>query len=140
MKQQCGSVLLVSLLMMVVLTLLAVTAINTSNVNLRIVGNMQAQQEVEAIVLRAIEEVVSDISYFNVPATTPTLVVNGRDVTLAERVCLRATPATGYSAVWGLAPQNTVWEIEAASTDAVTGAQATIHQGVQILLTAGGCP
>lgn len=45
--------------MLVVLTLFAVTAINLSNTNLRIAGNMQARTEAEAAAQQAIEQVIS---------------------------------------------------------------------------------
>ena len=42
-SRQRGATLLVTLIMLVVLTLFAVTAFNLSSVNLKIVGNFQAQ-------------------------------------------------------------------------------------------------
>ena len=50
-----GAVLVISLLMLIVLTLLAVSAINTGTINLRVAGNMQAQTRVELATRQAIE-------------------------------------------------------------------------------------
>lgn len=59
-RRQQGATLFVALIMLVVLTLFAVTAINLSNTNLRIAGNMQAIAEAEAAAQQAIEQVVSN--------------------------------------------------------------------------------
>ena len=138
-RRQQGAVLIVSLLMLVVLTLLAVSAINTSTVNLRIVDNMRAQQEVESTTQRAIEQVLSDVDNFSSPAAQ-TLTIDGHNVAISQPQCVRFRPATGYSAKWGLAPEDTTWEVDASLTDASTGAQANIRQGIEIRMTAGNCP
>lgn len=57
--RQNGSTLIVALVMLVVLTLLVVSGMRSSNTNLRIVGNMQVQEEAAAAGQQAIEEVVS---------------------------------------------------------------------------------
>lgn len=58
-RRQQGATLFIALIMLVVLTLFAVTAINLSNTNLRIAGNMQARAEAEAAAQQAIEQVLS---------------------------------------------------------------------------------
>lgn len=57
--KQRGATLLVALVMLVVLTLLVVSAIRSSNTNLRIAGNMQMQGEAAAAGQQAIEQVIS---------------------------------------------------------------------------------
>lgn len=144
-KKQTGTTLVVSLLMLIVLTLLAVTAINTTIMDLRIARNMQAKQETEAAAQEAIEQVISSIANFNTP-TDQTITVNGLTVAVAAPQCLGERPALGYSATWGLAPQDTHWEVAASASDnnltpaARTGARTTIHQGIEIRLPAGSCP
>lgn len=59
-KQQ-GATLLVGMIMMVVLTLLVVFGIRSSNTNLRIVGNMQTQAEASAATQQVIEQVIEQI-------------------------------------------------------------------------------
>lgn len=125
--------------MLIVLTLLAVTAINTTSIDLRIARNMQVQQEAEAAAQEAIEQVISNIASFNTP-TPQTITVNDLAVAVAAPQCLGERPASGYSAVWGLAPQDTYWEVAASDNDPTTGARATIHQGIEIRLPAGSCP
>lgn len=138
-SQQRGATLLTSLMILVVLTLLAISAINTSTVNLRIVQNMQAQQQAESAAQGAIERAMSTPNTFNVPAAA-TATVNNLPVVLAQPVCMRAAPADGYSALWGLAPEDTEWEIVAAVDDSATGARVTIHQGAAVRLASGSCP
>lgn len=57
--RQRGATLLVGLVMLVVLTLLVLSAIRSSNVNMRIVGNMQMQEETSSAAIQATEQVIS---------------------------------------------------------------------------------
>lgn len=57
--RQSGATLVVSLVMLVVLTLLVVSAIRSSSTNLRIAGNMQIKTEASAAAQQAIEQVIS---------------------------------------------------------------------------------
>ena len=73
--RQRGTTLLVSLIMLVVLTLFAISAIRTGNVGFRIVGNQQTQKLMEAAAQQAMEQVVSNLGNFDVttaidPSTT----------------------------------------------------------------------
>lgn len=58
-KKKRGETLIVVLVMLVVLTLLVVSAIRAGNTNMRIVGNMQVQEEVSAVAQQATEQVMS---------------------------------------------------------------------------------
>lgn len=66
---QQGATLITSLVMLVVLTLLVISAINSSRSNLRIAGNMQMQEEVIAAAQQATEQVLS--SNFTAPLALP---------------------------------------------------------------------
>ncbi|MDQ3197317.1 MAG: hypothetical protein M3Q32_13390, partial [Pseudomonadota bacterium] len=70
--RQQGSTLLVSLIMLIILTLFVVTAINVSNVNLKIVGNVQSKKTLEANAQQAIEQVLSSSAAFNLAPTAQT--------------------------------------------------------------------
>jgi Tfp pilus assembly protein PilV len=59
---QAGMTLVISLIMLVVLTLLVVSAIRFGNINLRIGGNAQTQAEAAAAAQVAIEQVVEAAS------------------------------------------------------------------------------
>lgn len=57
--RQRGATLIVALIMLVVLTLLSISAIRSSNTNLRIAGNMQMVGEATAAARQGIEQVIS---------------------------------------------------------------------------------
>ncbi len=135
-SEQSGAALLVSLMMLVILTLLGISAVNMSTINFRITGNRQASLENVTRTQNAIETVLSDVNYFLTPANTPTI----NSVAIAERRCYRRQTAPGYSLTWGLAPIDTNWDIVGRYTDPITGATTTIHQGVEIRMTNGNCP
>ena len=60
-------------------------------------------------------------------------------VTVSRPQCLYYQPATGYSALSVVAPQDTYWDLQANATDSKTGASAEVHQGIQMRLPAGNC-
>lgn len=65
---QGGATLLVSLIMLVMLTLFAISAMNSSTTNLKVVGNMQAQAEAAAAAQGAIETAISTPIFTSSPA------------------------------------------------------------------------
>lgn len=64
---QKGFTLITTLIMLLVLTLLVVSAIYVSTINSRIAGNMQAQIEATAAAQMAIEQVISS-NFWTIPA------------------------------------------------------------------------
>ncbi len=68
-RQQRGISLVLGLIMLILLTLLAISAFQASNVNLRIAGNMQVRQETLAAAQTAIETVLSTPAFID--TTTP---------------------------------------------------------------------
>lgn len=137
--KQKGATLIVSLIMLVVLTLFAVSAINLSSVNLRIVGNMQAQKMMELVAQDGIERVISSASYFSLAPTTQSYNISGYTVDVSAPVCIHSVPATGYSATSGISPEDNDWELVASVSDPLTGAALNLHQGVRIRMLAGNC-
>jgi type IV pilus assembly PilX-like protein len=67
---QRGISLVLGMIMLVLMTLLAITAFQASNVNLRIAGNMQVRQETLAAAQTATEQVLSSPAFID-PATPP---------------------------------------------------------------------
>jgi hypothetical protein len=139
-RRQRGVTLLIVLVMLVVLTLFGIAGINVSTSSLTVVGNMQSRKSNEAVAFQAVETVMSSITYFSDPAkalvfTPPT----GVTVNLANRSCLFAAPATGYSAVQPIVPEDTNWEIRLTVTDSVSGASTGLTQGAKIRMLAGYC-
>lgn len=62
-NRQRGATLIVGLVMLVVLTLLVISAIRSSNTNLRIAGNMQMQEEASTAAQQAVEQVISSSNF-----------------------------------------------------------------------------
>jgi len=161
-RRQRGMTLLIALVMLVVLTLFAITAIRTGNIGLKIVGNQQAQKLMEAAALQAIEQVVSNLGNFDA--------VNLSTAAIAQRICVNA--ATGFAIVrippltcqsgtqvdvapvrciaskrslydsltQAMSTFDNTWEVVATVTDTNTGAKATFHQGVKMRMLANSCP
>lgn len=86
-NHQSGLTLVVSLIMLIVLTLLVVSAIRFGNINLKITGNAQTQAEAAAAAQVAIEQVVqyaiggTNLSAMN--ATTTTVSTGGKSYAVA---------------------------------------------------------
>lgn len=140
---QNGAVLVITLLMLVLLTLFALNAIRISSVGLRIVGNQQMQRQMQAVAQDAIDQVMSYANSFGPTAAAKTLAVDGYSVAVAAPTCLYSQPASGFSASLSssnITPEDDTFEIDATVTDASSGAQAQVHQGVRMRALAGTCP
>jgi Tfp pilus assembly protein PilV len=165
-RSQSGMVLIVTLAMLVVITLFVISMIRLGNTNAVIVGNMQAQKGVESEAQQAIEMALNKFSFFddtiqetNTWASSGTAYISygtlwtnyrptaataqpatqSDDVKVYRPQCLFFEPATGYSALSGIAPQDTYWDLGVTASDSKTGASTEIHQGVQMRLPAGNC-
>ena len=138
---QRGSVLFISLILLVAMTMIAVASARVSTTQLGVVGNVQSAQRVQSAAQLGIEEVVGRIDAFSDP-TQNILVGNlpaGINVAVSDRRCLNTTPAAGFSAVMQLVPEDTLWAVDVQATDSFTGAAATISQGVRVRMLAGSC-
>lgn len=92
--KQSGATLVVSLIMLVVLTLLVVSAMRSSNTSLRVVGNMQLKTEAAAAAQQAIEQVIST-DFVTEPIAQDITVNVGADtytVAAAKPKCLSTRP------------------------------------------------
>ncbi|HEU4851348.1 MAG TPA: hypothetical protein VFT37_04250 [Telluria sp.] len=98
-----GVTLIVALIMLVLITLLALTSFNIGKSNLQVVTNMQSKAEGEAAARQVIEETISSTRFFNTPANalgepcgenanTRCMDVNG-DGTSDVKVALTPAPA-----------------------------------------------
>jgi hypothetical protein len=140
--RQRGTTLLIALIFLVILTLFAVSGMNTGIINLRTANNSQLMLEAEFAAQQQIETLINSVTNFMTVAagTTTNVDVNGDGVTDYVVVtqppkCLSTVPAPGYSYEFaGSAPKDTVWEIVAVSSDSVFGATSTLRQGVKIRL------
>jgi len=158
MRRQSGTTLLVVLIMLVVLTLLAISGMRMGTSSLQIVGNMQARRFVDNVASQAMEDVMNSIVPFNAP-TGPvslrtggaTLAANantwtslttpsGMDVRISTRICLFSAPASGYSAVSTIAPEDNLWQFTVDVRDTFTKASTSMVQGAKIRQLFGACP
>lgn len=140
-RRQKGAVLFISLIFLVIMTLYAVSSINMSTVNLKIVGNMQAIKAMDADAQDAIEQTLSKINNFSLTPAATTVTGTIATVNVAAPQCIESRVATGYSAVAkDIIPEDNTWEVTATVSDNITGASSTIHQGVEIRMLAGNCP
>ena len=158
MRNQRGLTLFVAMIILVMITLLVVSAVRVSNTNLKIVGAMQGRQEAIASGQAAIEQVLSSKFFTENPsivAATPLDVDMNSDtvpdftVAMALPKCVRTAPVVmgsppteiqlkcaGSSRYPGASlPSwcaNTIWELEASTTDRLTAAKTTVRQGVSM--------
>lgn len=146
-EQQRGISLVMALIMLVVLTLTAISSTSSVNSSLRVAGNMQTQDEVLTAAQMAIDDQLSSLANFTTAVHRTINVdinrdqINDYSVSLAAPVCI--STALGQQDSYQLSsssPNKTYWEVRADVTDARTGATATVYQGVRItLLPSMGC-
>jgi hypothetical protein len=145
-----GTALVVSLIMLVLVTLLVMTALNLASSTFRSVSNTQFRDEAIAAANVAIQQVLS--SPFTVePAAEQVAVDLDRDnaddyvVDIAQPVCISADvasvadpsslqldPSLTAASTW-----NTVWDIPATVAPENNAGEASVrvHAGVRVLLT-----
>jgi Tfp pilus assembly protein PilX len=149
-RKDRGAALIVGLIMLVLITLMLITALNLGTANFRSVSNMQYREEAIAAANQAIEQVISS-NFTAVPAAETIFIdidddaTNDYQVAIALPVCVSATqasnpppssialgPTMSLDSTW-----NTVWEVDATVTSAENagGAAARVHAGVRVLLT-----
>lgn len=66
-RREAGITLVMALIMLVLLTLLALTSFNLGNSNLQIVGNMQQREQTIAAANEVLEETISNTKFFQTP-------------------------------------------------------------------------
>ena len=139
-KKQRGMTLVIALAMLVVITILGISAIRMSSSSLQIVGNMQWRKAAENLAMTAIEQTMNSSAPFYSPTAAIAFTAPaGYTVTIGNRTCLRSTPATGYSALSAVAPEENYWEFTVAVNDTITGANTSMTQGVKVRQLSGSC-
>lgn len=133
------------MIMLLLLSLLGISAVQMLGVNLHIVSNMASQKAVEGASQQGLERMISNLANFITPPAgiTTMNIQNGADEKFAVSIqgpkCIAETPAPGYSLTYGLAPKRMQWELQANTKDPTLGGAAEVHQGVTILMPAGSC-
>jgi Tfp pilus assembly protein PilX len=147
-RAQRGATLIVGLIMLVLLTLVVTSAFMLSTGNLKAVTNMQFRNEAMAAANKAIEQVLGS-NFTKAPTAEEIIVDVDNDpntpnylVQIATPTCIRASvalaPVSSSLKLISMSTEshwNTVWDIDAAVTDEVSGASIRIRQGVRVLLT-----
>lgn len=134
--RQRGNVLIVSLLMLLVLTGLAVSAVSMTSLNLRMVGNMQDQFRAEGAVQLAVDGLVSSVQPFESPVDR-TEEHDVYQVSLQTK-CIASEPAEGWQENYSLNTPtgiryDTHWRVDAEIVEgAINGELAAIQQGVRV--------
>ncbi len=149
-QSQRGAALVVGLIMLVLVTVMLISALVMSTSGFRSVSNMQFREEAIAAANRAIDQVIS--SPFMLTPTAETISVdidNDGDedysVDIDEPVCISATQAFGADpsslqvspALTVASTWNTVWDIRATvnADENAGGAAIVVRAGVRALLS-----
>lgn len=147
---QRGAVLVVGMIMLVLISLMVITALNVGTTNFRAMSNMQFRSEAIAAANKAIEQVIS--SPFTVAPTAESINVDIDNddtvdyvVHIAEPECIYAAQAFGSDpsslslpvAMSSASTWNTVWDLDASvdGGENAGGATVRVREGVRVLLT-----
>jgi len=132
-----GATLVITLVMLVLLTMFAVSAITLSASTSKVVGNMQAKKTTDAIAQRVVDQVISEGLFGDKRAVpvTPSWTPAGMTIQVTERHCKAFTPQL-------LDPQlgTSTWEFDVCIRDSFTGAKSYIRQGIAVKTLSAGTP
>lgn len=134
-RRQYGSALIVSLLMLMLLTIMAVSAVNMTTLGLKITSNMQDMQLAESAVQTVIDDGLSESPPNWIrDAETRQVARNGYTVLVDSPVCLGAITAPGYEERYmeEINRFDNAWRIDArvSSSQTTRGESVEISQGV----------
>ena len=149
-RGQSGAVLVISMIMLVVVTLMIITALNLGTTSFRATSNMQFRSEAIAAANKAIEQVIS--SPFTVAPAAESIEVDMENdavmdyvVHIAQPVCIYASQAFSSDpsslalpvSMSAASTWNTVWDLDASVTadENAGGAAVRVRTGVRVLLT-----
>lgn len=148
-KNQSGISLVMALIMLVVLTLTAISSTSSVNSSIRIAGNMMNQDEVLTATQMAIDKQLGTLASFTTAVDSELWVDINRDGTMDYKVklyapvCYQKSPAQQDESTFtesGSTPSKTYWDVKAEVTDDSSGASTTVQQGVWVILYPGmGC-
>ena len=163
MRRQKGATLLIGLIMLVLLTLMAVTSFRLGRSNLQIVGNMQFRNETLRAAEEAVEAAISKPTSVSMASTasvdvnadgtpdvavtiTPTLTQahvlknSALDLTNSGQLGCTVGQAQAFGVV-GAATGNslcarTLYDLKVEAKEATTNTRVELHQGVSIQVPA----
>ena len=97
---QQGATLLISMIFLVIITLMVVSAVKVSTLNTKMVGNMQSQKEADAAALQVIEATIStDFTQLPVAGTTTVDINNSGKAGSTYTVATAAPTCTGVKSI-----------------------------------------
>ncbi len=160
-RAQRGVTLVIALIMLVVITVMVVSAFLLSTTNLRGAGNMQYREQAIAAANFVIDREIEG-SFYLTPATVAAVVGSTSDVdidndgtddfrvTIAGLSCIKATKSTASAvssvtlptSMTFIATYDSVWDFNATVADASTfstGTAVNVHQGIRAHLTQAQC-
>lgn len=138
---QRGAALLVSLMMLLLLTVLAISAVNMTSLGLRSTANMQDQQLAEAAVQTVIDNKLSGgASFFRGILAASTTYREGYTVSLAAPACLGSRTAGGFEERYGeeISRFDNAWKV-VGSVSGDFGESVSITQGVILKVDVVAC-
>lgn len=137
-----GFALAVALFMLVLLTLIGVTAMKLTATHSRIVGNLQEANEKEMAARAAIETYVTDHPTLDCETVPVPICIQQRLVCVAvSTTCIGRSIRNpeGGSISGGKPLYDSYWDISARPESDALGAEVTVHWGLMIPLS-GYCP
>jgi hypothetical protein len=153
--RQRGTALMIGLVMLTVLTVMVLSAVKMSTVNLQVVGNVQVRDEAIAAANRGIEVAfAAPLGSLTFPVTIPVDIDNdgGPDYRVAvARTCLSslavantAPAGSGTSVQLGFSSaaddHSVLWDYDATATDlSGTGTLVRVRHGIRQFLTQTQC-
>ena len=147
-KQRGAVTIFISMILLLLITALVLTAYTMSTTNFRAVGNVQTRNEAIDAANYVIERRIQT-NFWNLAGPVTSAVdlnldtIGDYTVTLLKPQCVRVVKAAGAASssvtLPGMSSNNywhTFWEFNATSTEAATGTSVNIVQGFRVLLTA----
>jgi Tfp pilus assembly protein PilX len=170
-RAQRGATLAISLILLALITLLAVTSFRLGSSNLLIVNNVQQREQALGAAQGAVEQTISKTRFFTTPANavpgpcggvanTTCVDVNGDGVVDDNVVVLPTciaiqpilnsqiqdsdpnaagclvqqspTPGVSGSTTGNSLCANSLWNVQATATDAISSAQYVVNEGVGV--------
>lgn len=110
-RRQTGATLLMAMVFMLLLTLIVSSAIKATNVNVKVVGNMQLQKESEAAALHAVESILS--TPFTAAPAASSVVVDINDSGQTGSTYIVSVPTPACASVKAIK----LTELDAANSD-----------------------
>ena len=153
-KQQSGVItIFISMVMLLLITILVLTAYALSTANFRAVGNVEVRNEAISAAQWHIEAAMNqDFTVDGFDPTSLIMIETAMDfdqdgdtdflISRQEPQCIRAmqaiTPASSSVTLPGFSSGddwNTLWEIRVQASDVATGASVVVVQGMRVLMT-----